>query len=209
MDILESLYQRKSQGGHLIEPAPSRQELDLILQAAVSVPDHGAIHPWRFVIIEGDGIPAFGEAILAAREAHEPGTAEGWMERLRDKVTAPMMIAVISSPQIRHLVPAWEQVISAGLAAFSIHLAANALGYASAWRSAAYRDGPLRTFFQMTEDEELLGWIQVGTLDPRFQTRGVRRRPDPYPLTQVVDGAAPPRPLPPLEVPDEAERDTA
>lgn len=37
-------------------PAPSDEELALILQTAMSAPDHGALRPWRFKIIRGEAI---------------------------------------------------------------------------------------------------------------------------------------------------------
>ncbi len=38
----------------LILPAPTDEQLNDILQAAMSVPDHGELTPFRFLIIEGD-----------------------------------------------------------------------------------------------------------------------------------------------------------
>lgn len=46
----------------LKEPGPTRAELARILGAAGTVPDHGTLRPFRFVVVEGDGRAAFGDA---------------------------------------------------------------------------------------------------------------------------------------------------
>ena len=39
----------------MIEPGPDPAQLDRILAAAMRVPDHGKLAPWRFIVFEGDG----------------------------------------------------------------------------------------------------------------------------------------------------------
>ena len=39
-------------------PGPSDDQLDLILRAALRAPDHGAVKPWRFVLVRGADVPA-------------------------------------------------------------------------------------------------------------------------------------------------------
>jgi hypothetical protein len=99
---LNFIQTRKSQGGHLTRPA--REELHINLATAVSVTDHGAIRPWRFVVIGDCGMKLFGEAIAAARFSADPAASLQFRERVKDKDHASMMIAIISSPDRRHLV---------------------------------------------------------------------------------------------------------
>ena len=40
----------------LIAPAPSRDELMPLLQAAARTPDHGKLEPWRFIVVERDAM---------------------------------------------------------------------------------------------------------------------------------------------------------
>ena len=42
-------------------PLPSRAELETILQAALRVPDHGKLEPWRLVVLSGKALAALGE----------------------------------------------------------------------------------------------------------------------------------------------------
>ena len=36
---------------HLVEPGPSREQLDAMLTLAAAAPDHGQLTPWRFVLV--------------------------------------------------------------------------------------------------------------------------------------------------------------
>ena len=38
----------------MVAPGPDDAQLQRILSAAMRVPDHGKLNPWRFVIFEGD-----------------------------------------------------------------------------------------------------------------------------------------------------------
>ena len=53
---LDFLMTRRS-AGTLAAPGPSRAQLDQLLQAAGTVPDHGRLRPFRFAVIEGEGLP--------------------------------------------------------------------------------------------------------------------------------------------------------
>ncbi len=52
MDAVTLLTTRYS-SARLTEPAPSGEALALIKQAALQVPDHGHLRPWRFVVVHG------------------------------------------------------------------------------------------------------------------------------------------------------------
>ena len=63
--MLDLIIGRRSPGA-LVAPAPTEAQLDLILRAAASVPDHGKLRPYRFVVVRGDARQRFGEALSAA-----------------------------------------------------------------------------------------------------------------------------------------------
>ena len=52
MDAVTLLTTRYS-SARLTEPAPSGEALAIIKQAALQVPDHGHLRPWRFVVVNG------------------------------------------------------------------------------------------------------------------------------------------------------------
>ena len=63
-------------------------------------------------------------------------------------------------------VPRWEQHISAGCAAFSVLLAAEALGFGAIWRTGAAADDPdFAHELGAAENESIIGFIYLGTRD--------------------------------------------
>ena len=52
MDAIEALTTRASAKAYG-DMTPTRDHLDVILQAAVHAPDHGRLRPWRFMLIQG------------------------------------------------------------------------------------------------------------------------------------------------------------
>lgn len=55
MDALQLLTTRRSEK-KLTAPAPDKAQLDVIFQAALNVPDHGRLSPYRFIVMEGEGL---------------------------------------------------------------------------------------------------------------------------------------------------------
>jgi nitroreductase len=146
-------------------PGPTPHELDLILQAATTVPDHGNLQPWRFVVIEGDSRQRFADGLAASALEANGDLAPEIVDKVRKKAfVAPCLIAVIASPVEGGKVPVWEQVASASCTGFAMALAAYALGLAAMWKSTNFGDGAgLRAVLGMAPSEQLLGWVNVGT----------------------------------------------
>ena len=63
---LEVLNQRRSvPSRQLGEPGPGDTELHALLAAAIRVPDHGKLAPWRLVTIQGDARAKLDAALAA------------------------------------------------------------------------------------------------------------------------------------------------
>jgi nitroreductase len=170
---LEPFLTRRSTAA-LFPPAPSADEIAAILAVATSVPDHGALRPWRFVVVVGDARDAFGAALAeAAREAN-PALDEGAIERIRSKAfVAPALIAVAARIDTAAKVPAWEQVASASCAGYAIALAAHRLGLGAIWKSAPVHEGAaLEKLLDLTPDDRFLGWVNVGHTGPERASVG-------------------------------------
>lgn len=146
--------------------APDEGTLGRILEVATTVPDHGSLRPWRFVVVTGDARHRFGDALVAGLHELRGDELPGAMvEKMRSKAfAAPCAVALISSPDPRANVPVWEQESSASCTGYAIVLAATALGLGAVWKSAATVDAPaVRDFFDLGEHERLLGWINIGS----------------------------------------------
>jgi len=163
---------------------PTAEELDAMLTAATTVPDHGGLHPWRLVVIRGEARAAFGDALAAAGREADAALPSNAQERLRSKAfAAPMLIAVVARVAPAAKVPVWEQAASAACSGYAIALAAHQLGLAAIWKSTSFRQGAaLRRVLDMGEDDQFLGWVNVGR---EAAPRAVRPRP-PVELSEIV-----------------------
>ena len=71
---LDAILQRRSAAG-LRAPGPTREQLALLLRAATTVPDHGMLQPYRFVIVEGEARTVFGAATAPSSTSSPPPPA--------------------------------------------------------------------------------------------------------------------------------------
>lgn len=172
--LLDAILQRRSAAG-LRAPGPTREQLALLLRAATTVPDHGMLQPYRFVVVEGEARTVFGDAIAdAAREAR-PELSTGLLDKARRKpFAAPALIVLIAAPRTDTVIPEWEQLASAACTGYAIVLAADALGLGAVWKSAAVVEGAaFRETLAMRPGERLLGWILLGQAEPDDRPRPV------------------------------------
>ncbi|WP_407276631.1 nitroreductase [Halothiobacillus sp. DCM-1] len=170
--ILNFLTTRTSTPAKFLRhPGPTADELQRILDAAECVPDHGRLHPWRFLIIEGGARIALGELFVAALRARDPAVEPALCERERERaLRAPTLLAAIASPLADHpKVPEQEQRITAALAAYQAQLAAQALGFGAIWLTGSRVYDPFVTrALGLAPHEQLLGFINLGQIaNPR------------------------------------------
>ena len=172
MDALELLVNRRS-ASRLAEPAPAGQQLDSILQAGMRAPDHGTLQPWHFFIIEGEGRDRF--SALLEKGAIAASQDDKAIDKARSApFRAPMIIAVVAKCQVGHKVPVWEQEMSAGCAVMAMQMAAVAQGFNGIWRSGAWTEHPLvREAFACREQDEIVGFLYLGTPQLKGSTKGV------------------------------------
>jgi nitroreductase len=160
---LRSLLTRRSTAA-LRPPAPSADEIEAMLQAASTVPDHSSLRPWRFVVVSDQARTAFGEALAQAALEQRPDLDDVSLERIRAKAfVAPALIAVAAHVDPTAKVPVWEQVASATCAGYAIALAAHQLGLGAIWKSAPVHQGvAIEKALDLTPDDVFLGWVNVG-----------------------------------------------
>ena len=145
-------------------PGPSREELRRIVELAMRVPDHGKLHPWRFVHIPRDRREDFATLLQRAYlvERPEPGRLEVEANE-RFAHQAPELLVALSSPQPGSKIPLWEQQLSCGAVCLNLLHAAAALGYSAGWVTgwAAYSDAVRDAFG--SEEKRIAGFIFLGT----------------------------------------------
>ena len=155
----------RNSSAKLVEPAPSDEEVDEMLLCALRSPDHARLRPWRFISIRGSRREDFGALLEASLLRSNPEADETARARARAApLRAPLVVVVLAAVTEHPKVPAWEQRMSAGCAAFSVQLAAEALGYASIWRTGAYPDDPgLVRDLGAADNEEIVAFLYIGS----------------------------------------------
>ena len=167
MEAIELLRTRRSVlARNLGEPGPGPEELDLILEAGMRVPDHGKIGPWRIQVISKSGQAALGDlcAELFSKQHGEranPKMIEFERNRLQ---RAPVLLAVTARVQVPHKIPELEQRLSGGALCMNVLNAAHALGYGAQWLTEwpAF-DGEVKQMLGHDPETDIIGFIYIGT----------------------------------------------
>ena len=192
LQALEPLLSRRS-AKVFGEAGPTDVQIDAILRAAVTVPDHGGLRPWRLVVVRDDARSAFGDALADAGREADPSLRAEVADRLRSKAfVAPALIAVVAKVDRQAKVEVWEQVASAACAGYAIALAADRLGLGAMWKSSTFRTGArLRAVLDMSPDDEFLGWVNLGAR-PNGDPVAERQRVDLGPIVRTLTPAGEP-----------------
>jgi nitroreductase len=172
----------------LIPPGPTDAEIRTMIAAAVTVPDHCGLRPWRFLRIAEAARQSLADLFVEAKRRRVPDADADVFERERDKaLRAPVLIAVCAridpdNPKV----PPGEQFASVGAAIQNVLLAAHALGYGGIMLSGEKtRDPLIRDGFGLGDDEALVGFISLGSAAAAAPRKP---RPDPDDHLQIWNG---------------------
>jgi len=186
MNALDHLRTRASTPSRLLrEPAPTRAQLDEMLEIAARVPDHGALVPFRFIVLAGavrDYLNARCEALLLA---DHPDANDAKREKERGRFTrTPLCVVVVARLSVGKIPPI-EQHMSAGCAAFNLLHAATAMGFGAQWLTGwpAYHAAFL-TELKLAENERVAAFVYLGTASAAIPARP---RPDLNTLISVLE----------------------
>ncbi len=167
MHAIEAMLSRRSVPAlKLQQPGPSSAQIDVAIDAALCAPDHGALRPWRFVLIHGAARERLAALLTGRMREREPDTAPGKLERLATQVrTAPLVIAVGAHIQTAHKVPELEQLLAVGAGVMNLLNAFHALGFGAIWLTGgnAY-DPQVAAALGFAAAERCLGFVYVGSI---------------------------------------------
>lgn len=164
---LEAVRHRRSHS-KVTEDAPTPAELADLVSALSSIADHSGLRPWRIIELRGDARLRLGEGLAAA--------AGNKREKYLAKASrAPLVLAIVVSPRLKHKVPVWEQEAVASGVAHTLGLLLHEAGWGSIWRTGDHtRSAPVHEAHELSEAEYLLGWLYVGGIPDRDRKRKPR-----------------------------------
>lgn len=165
MNAIDALLTRRSVSvKEMNAPAPDDAALQQILTAALRVPDHGKLCPWKLVVLREAGQQQLGKHAAAIFSKQYPDATELQRAAEQNRFShAPLCIAVLSCPKFGTK-PVWEQELSAGAVCMNILHAAHALGYAGKWLTewVAY-DAEILAALGGSPDDKIAGFMYLGS----------------------------------------------
>jgi nitroreductase len=185
LSLLET--RRSGKPRELVGSGPTANEMERILSIAARIPDHGKLHPWRFIIVADDQRDALEDVLRKALAEENPDASEAHFQKEHEFAHyAGQLVVLVSAPTPDHKIPVWEQELSCGAAGMNLLLAAHALGYVAGWVTGWRTYSPLVKEAFCGPGEQIAGFIFVGHPGHELEDR---ERP---PLDEVAKAWQPP-----------------
>jgi len=161
LSLLET--RRSAKPRELVGPGPTAEEMARILTIATRVPDHGKLHPWRFVTVGDDQRDALATLLRQALADESPEMTRAHLEK-EDEFAhyAGELVVLISTPVQDHKIPVWEQELSCGTVGMNLLLTAHALGYVAGWVTGWRAYSPKVNAAFCGSGERIAGFIFIG-----------------------------------------------
>ncbi len=172
--LIDEILTRRSVSARLLnEPGPDDAALEQILKGASRVPDHGKLHPWRFIVIRGEARKTLGQVLRAAYPDQEAGASDAKLDLEAARFTrAPLVVGVVSSLIVPHKIPEWEQSLSAGAVCLNLLYCAQAMGFGANWITEWYAYHPkVRAALGLAANEKIAGFVYIGTATEKPEDR--------------------------------------
>ncbi|OJY27479.1 MULTISPECIES: nitroreductase [Gemmobacter] len=182
---LDFLLTRRSRPAKTLTlPVPTPEELAPLLTAALRVPDHGKLEPWRLLVLTRPAMARLAD--MAEARARETGGNEERIAKGRGQFDqGNLAVVVISSPKAQDKVPEAEQILSAGCVCLGLVNAALAAGWGASWLTGwvSHDRGFAEPAFGLAPQESVAGIVHIGT---ETSAPPERPRPDVAALTRWV-----------------------
>ena len=147
----------------LAAPGPNSVELDRIIEIALRVPDHGRLGPWRLIVIAEEAKTRWLTQLMELAETRpDAPKARASAGKLQ---SAPLVVVVVSSPNVEHKVPVWEQTLSAGAVCMNLLNGAAAMGFGANWLTGWLAYDPKATvMLDLADHEKVAGMVLIGSI---------------------------------------------
>lgn len=146
-------------------PAPDESQLNLMLQCALRAPDHGRLHPWRYLGVRGAARVVLGDLFADEQQEVNPAAAADKIDKCRQMLLrAPLVVVAVCSPLDNIKVPQLEQLLSCAAGVQQLQLAATAQGFHSIWRTGdMVNSQAVRNALGLATQDVIVGFVYVGT----------------------------------------------
>ena len=179
--VINFLRKRRSvTAKNMVSGKVKESHLQQILEAGIRVPDHGALKPWRLVVIAGKKRELIDRTVILPEFCKKNPEYTSEMAKIEGArlQRADVVIAVLSCPKEHKSIPEWEMHLSAGAVCTTLLYAAQSFGYAAQWLTEwyAYNEALLKTLGGSIGKDKIAGFIYIGE---KIKEPNERTRPDP------------------------------
>ena len=161
--------------------AINENDLNSIVKAGLRVPDHGALSPWKIIVLQGESLKKVDNEIILPEFIRANPSADIKFQKNESKrlQRAGAVIAVLSTPLEHPSIPQWEMQLSSGAVCMNLLACAQSLGYAAQWLTEwyAYNDKMLGFLGGTVKKDKISGFIYIGH---KVEDPVERKRPDPF-----------------------------
>ena len=156
-----------------------KNNLKTILEAGIRVPDHGALNPWKLVVIQGNSLKKIDEEIILSEFIRLNPESNDSLRDIESKrmQRAGAVIAVLSKPVDHKSIPKWEMYLSSGAVCMNLLSCAQSKGFAAQWLTEwyAYNEKMLSYLGGRIGMDKISGFIYIGH---KNEDPNERRRPN-------------------------------
>ena len=158
----------------------NEDDLEIIVNAGIRVPDHGALNPWKIIVIKGDKLKLVDEEVILPEFNKENPEASPESKEIESKrlQRASVVLAVLSTPVDHPKIPDWEMILSSGAVCMNLLSCAQSLGYAAQWLTEwySYNKKMLEYLGGRSGIDRISGFIYIGH---KVEEPSERKRPNP------------------------------
>lgn len=173
----------------LLAPGPDACQLNRILSAAATAPDHGQLRPWRFVRVPPTARSRLADSFASALLERDAQATSEQQAQAREKAhrSPLLMLVVVDGGRGDADIDLHERILSAGCAVQNMLLMATAQGFGSALTSGkALKSTGLRQLFSLSAQEHALCFVSIGSVQSR---KAERARPLPHDFSSCLPDA--------------------
>jgi nitroreductase len=177
MDVTDAVKTRRSVKKFMDRPV-RREEIEALIEAAVTAPNHHLTEPWEFVVLGPESRRAYGTVLgkRKAKKVEDPGAAELVAQKIADEhAQLPGLIAV--TVKVDDNVETREEDYAATFMAIeNLCLRAVELGLGTHLKTGAVMDDPAaRAVLQVADGRRIVALINIG--EPAEEPAGKPRTP--------------------------------
>ncbi len=165
--------------------AVHKELIEALLNNAIWAPTHGLTQPWRFIVISEDAKITLGEKLAESYLEAIPkeNQSDAKLSKLLNRPKkASAVIALILHREKDTKISEKDDFAAVACAVQNMHLTATAYGLGAFWSTPKIMNHPnLRSFLELTEEQECVGFFYIGY--PEIEWPTGQRRPIEYVTT--------------------------